>query len=160
MLTCAILGMLSMMCPIDTAAAATGNRPTPVAMAQRERGCDDSLQPVSSRHAAGGETRTPDAGLIARAKTALRKELRRPDSAAFTMVAIKTASDGATAVCGMIDSRNDTDGMTGPKPFVYDGHEVYVLVTSGGADNGTIRDGPFLDRALKRAEETHSKFCR
>jgi hypothetical protein len=75
------------------------------------------------------------------------------------MVSIRTAADGSTAVCGMIDSRNDTDGMTGPKPFVYDGRDLYILIASDGADNGTIHDGPFLDRVFERANEAHSKYC-
>jgi hypothetical protein len=160
MLIRAILSVLSMMCPIDASVANAGTWTAHADAAQRALCCDEKLQPVSSRRVGGGATSTPEAGPTALAKTLLRKQLRRPDSAQFTMVAVRTASDGSTAVCGMIDSRNDTDGMTGPKPFVYDGKDVYVLIASDGADNGTIHDGRSLDQAFKRAEETHSKFCR
>ena len=101
----------------------------------------------------------PEIELIALAKKMLRKQLRNPASAQFTMVSIKTAADGSMAVCGMINSQNDTDGRTGPKPFVYDGRNIYVLISSDGADNGTIHDGPFLDQIFERAKEAQSKFC-
>ena len=160
MLIRAILGVLSLTGPMDAIVAGTGNRLAHAAAAQHECCSVELPQPVSARRAAGDATSAPETGLIATAKMLLRRQLRRPDSARFTSVAVKTAPDGSTAVCGMIDSRNDTDGMTGPKPFVYDGQNVYVLIASDGADNGTIRDGPSLDRVFKRVEETHSKFCR
>ena len=144
----AALSVLAMMCAMDTAIAKNVNRAMLVEVAQREPCCDKSVQPNAS-----------EVELIALAKKTLRQQLRKPTSAQFTMVSIKTAADGSTAVCGMVDSRNDTDGMTGPRPFVYDGRNIYILIASGGADNGTIHDGPFLDRVFEREKEAHGKFC-
>jgi hypothetical protein len=148
MLARAALGVLATMCAMDATIAKNVSRAIPVEVAQRERCCDEPARPNAA-----------ETELIALAKKTLRKQLREPASAQFTMVSIKTAADGSTAVCGMVDSRNDTDGMTGPKPFVYDGRNLYILIASDGADNGTIHDGPFLDRVFERANEAHSKYC-
>jgi len=159
MLAGAALSLLTLIYAVDPAVPESINCATPVAGAQRLR-CSEKLDRPASKPTAGATTNAPETRLIARAEEILRKQLRKPESAKFTMISVKTAADGSTGVCGMIDSQNDTDGRTGPKPFVYDGQNIYFLVASDGADNGTIYDGPFLDRTFERANEAHGKFCR
>ena len=152
MIVQATVGVLAVIFAMDAAVA------TSVDAAQYLRCHEKSVRSVL-KPAAVATMDAPETKLIALAKEMLRKQLRKPASAQFTMVSIKTAADGSTAVCGLIDSQNDTDGRTGPKPFVYDGRDVYLLISSDGADNGTIHDGPFLNRIFERAKEAHSKFC-
>jgi hypothetical protein len=159
MLARAALSVLTLIYAIDPALAESVNCATSVAGAQRLR-CSEKLGSPAPKPAAGATTNAPETRLIALAEEILRKQLRKPESAKFTMISVKTAADGSTGVCGMIDSQNDTDGRTGPKPFVYDGQDIYFLIASDGADNGTIHDGPFLDRIFERAKEAHGKFCR
>ena len=159
MLARAVLSVLTLIYAIDPALAESVNCTTPVARAQRLR-CSEELRRPASNPAAGTTTNAPETRLIALAEQILRKQLRKPESAKFTLISVKTAADGSTGVCGMIDSQNDTDGRTGPKPFVYDGQNIYFLIASDGADNGTIYNGPFLDRIFERAKEAHGKFCR
>jgi len=101
-----------------------------------------------------------EADMVAAAKAAMRGRLRIPQSGKFGSVSVKVADDNTKAVCGTVDSRNDTDGMTGPIPFVYDGTKTYLLVSSGGADNGTIYDGTYLTQGYESASAIHDKFCR
>jgi hypothetical protein len=157
MLAGAALCVLTLIYAVDPAVAESIDCATPVAGALR---LSERLDRSGSKPTAGATTNAPETKLVALAEEILRKQLRKPESAKFTMISVKTAADGSTGVCGMIDSQNDTDGRTGPKPFVYDGQNIYFLVASDGADNGTIYDGPFLDRTFERAKEAHGKFCR
>jgi hypothetical protein len=152
------LGALAIIFAMDGAVAETVKCTALADSAERLR-CYDTLSPPVLTPAAG-TAKAAEAGLIGVAKTKLRRLLRNPASARFTTVSIKIAADGSSAVCGMVDSQNDTDGMTGPKPFVYDGRDLYVLISSDGADNGTIHDGRFLTQTFERANDAHSKFCR
>src|SRR5690348_864099 len=105
MLIRAALGVLSIMCTLDTAIAKSVRCSVLVETADRERCYDRSPRSQSSKPPAGGTANTLETPLIAIAKKAVRDQLRKPESAQFTMVSIKKAGDGSTAVCGMIDSR-------------------------------------------------------
>lgn len=51
-------------------------------------------------------------------QSAIRARLRDPESAKFSRMRAGTdAKDGATVVCGMVNSKNGFGGYAGPAPF-------------------------------------------
>lgn len=96
---------------------------------------------------------------VAKARTAIKKLLRDPNSARFEGIKVKTVA-GKTGVCGQVNSKNAMGGMTGPKIFVFDGTYAHILVDREGPENGTSFDNVLLGAWLKEGLEDHDKFCK
>ena len=97
--------------------------------------------------------------LIFKAKAAIKKHLREPDSARFDLK-VKTAADGKKGVCGTVNARNANGGMTGPKLVVFDGQYAHILVSNEGPDNPTSFDRILLGVMLGDSLKSHDKFCK
>jgi hypothetical protein len=96
--------------------------------------------------------------LIAKAKAAVRKQLREPESARFQDVKIK-AGGSKKGVCGMVNAKNGTGGMTGTNFFVYDGQTASVLVTGGASQNPTSFGPDILAITVSNGLKNYEIFC-
>jgi hypothetical protein len=72
-----------------------------------------------------------DDGMIARAKEAVKAELRIPESATFSNVKLRTV-DGKPAVCGYVSAASAANFYLAGQPFAYDGDQAYLLLYGPG----------------------------
>jgi hypothetical protein len=97
--------------------------------------------------------------IIVEAKTAVKAQLRDPDSAKFDDVEAKTVA-GKRVVCGAISSKNAHGGMTGPIPFAFDGDRVAIMAWEGGPANGTSSDAEKLAATLRDRLDEYNAYCK
>jgi len=96
---------------------------------------------------------------IAKAKARVKQQLRDADSARFQDVKVKMVG-GKKGICGQVNAKNSTGGMTGFLPFTYDGEYATIMVFNAGAGNPTSMGGDILGVTLNRRLEAHDRFCK
>ncbi len=100
-----------------------------------------------------------DNPLVAKAKAAVRRELRDPGSAQFQDVKIRVVG-GKSGVCGDVNSKNAMGGMTGAIPFAFDGERASVMAWDAGPSNGTTLDREDLDVTLGDRLKAYGTWCK
>lgn len=121
--------------------------------------CYDGAAPVAVAPTAPVKSAPPaEDPLIVKAKVAVRKQLREPGSAKFSNVKIK-AGEGKKGVCGMVNAKNGTGGMTGTNFFVYDGEHASILVTGGASQNPTSFGPDILALTVSNGLKAYEVFC-
>jgi hypothetical protein len=127
---------------------------------ERLRCYDGTVPPAAAQNpSAPLVKRTPsDDPLVAKAKAAVRKQLREPGSAQFSDIKIKSSGD-KKGVCGMVNAKNGTGGMTGTNFFVFDGEYASILVTGGASQNPTSFGPDILSVTISRGLKNYEAFC-
>jgi hypothetical protein len=100
-----------------------------------------------------------DDPLVAKAKAAVKRQLRDPGSAQFQDVKTRVVT-GKSGVCGNVNSKNAMGGMTGPIPFAYDGDHAFILAWDAGASNGTSLDRDILAVTLGDRLKAYDTWCK
>lgn len=96
---------------------------------------------------------------ITKAKARVKQQLRDPDSARFSDMKVKMV-DGKKAVCGMVNAKNGSGGMTGTLPFAYDGEYASLMIFNVGQGNPTSFGSDILGVTLGTRLEAYEKFCK
>jgi hypothetical protein len=89
----------------------------------------------------------------------VKQQLLDADSARFQDVKIKTVG-GKKGICGQVNAKNSTGGMTGFLPFAYDGEYATIMVFNAGPGNPTSMGSDILGVTLGRRLEAHDRFCK
>ncbi len=84
--------------------------------------------------------------LGSRAKVAVRKLLRNPDSAVFSLLRQVPGKNG-DALCGRVDVESPDGRMTGAQDFAFDDGTAYVLLKNVRRDGAT--DTPNAERLTR-----------
>jgi hypothetical protein len=84
--------------------------------------------------------RPSDAEAIARAKAALVKSLKDPESARISDVVRKTSPVGADYICGQVNAKNGFGGYTGSKAFLYYVADAKLMSEEESITGPLIRD--------------------
>ena len=91
--------------------------------------------------------------LVAKAKVAIKKQLRDPESARFEILGFPKES--ANGVCGTVNAKNGFGGYAGAHPFLYSqangkSQELAVIVKEGGASitKEVLSDADALEAAM------------
>jgi hypothetical protein len=129
----------------------------------------DAAPPKPDPSTLPGYVRPTDAQAIERAKIAVRKNLKDPDSAKFSDIFRKsqTNKDGVPVdlICGRVNAKGGFGGYTGANPFVYFVAENKLNLGDGqrdGADqiialqrnrNQVRKAGPGCGDAFLRGDE-------
>jgi hypothetical protein len=122
--------------------------------------CYDKLPLGAPKAATAAKAAPAEDPIIAAAKAATIKLLRDPDSAKFSNLKAKTASDGAKGVCGEVNAKNAMGGMSGPQLLVYDGKIARVMVSDAGAGNPTSFDRQLVGITLGETLRVYDRFCK
>lgn len=120
--------------------------------------CFDAQQPTAAPAAQPKASPTEDP-LLTRAKVAVRRQLRDPDSARFQDIKFKTVA-GKKGLCGQLNAKNAASGMTGFIPFTYDGEVATILSFNAGPGNPTSMDADILGITLGSRLKAHDTWCK
>jgi hypothetical protein len=101
----------------------------------------------------------PEDPLIAKAKAAVKRQLRDPDSGRFQNIKLKTVA-GKKGLCGEVNAKNAMGGMTGFVPFAYDGQYAYILSFNAGTGNPTSLGADIWGVTVGSRLEAHDKWCK
>jgi hypothetical protein len=126
---------------------------------ERLRCYDGQASPPAVTPAVQPRPATPaEDSFITKAKARVKQQLLDADSARFQDV--KVLVGGKKGVCGQINAKNSTGGMTGFLPFTYDGEFATVMVFNAGPGNPTSMGSDILAVTLGRRLEAHDRFCK
>jgi hypothetical protein len=123
--------------------------------------CYDAIQaepaarPAPSASPAG---RSEDPA-IARAKEAVKAQLKYPGSARFSDVKVRTVS-GKQAVCGLVRAKNASEAMAPPQPFAYDGEDAHLLIYNPGPANITTMSAKDLAADTGDRIRAYNRLCK
>jgi len=107
-------------------APATAPAPPPAAPKQgTKQGTKQETKPETKPAAA------TDDSMIAKAKEAIKAELRIPESARFSNVKLRTVA-GKPAVCGYVSAASAANFYLAGQPFAYDGDQAYLMLYGPG----------------------------
>lgn len=103
--------------------------------------------------AQGNKVREATPKEIALIKKAMQDQLRDPDSAKYSMVVVKTKSegDGVYITCGLVNSKNGYGGYAGNAWFM----GVFVTLTNGNKEAMIIS----VDSSDPENGEVAAKMC-
>jgi hypothetical protein len=96
---------------------------------------------------------------IMKAKARVKQQLLDPPSARFQDIKIKTVG-GKKGLCGMINAKNSTGGMTGTLPFTYDGEYATIMIFNPGPGNPTSMGADILGVTLGNRLKAHDLWCK
>lgn len=68
--------------------------------------------------------------------------------------------DGKKGICGQVNAKNSTGGMTGFLPFAYDGEYATIMIFNAGSGNPTSMGPDLLGITLRRRLAAHERFCK
>jgi hypothetical protein len=126
---------------------------------ERLRCYDGQAMPPATKPAAPPQAATSaEDPFIAKAKARVKQQLLDADSARFQDVKVKIVG-GKKGICGQVNAKNSTGGMTGFLPFTYDGEFATIMVFNAGAGNPTSMGSDILGITLHRRLEAHDRFC-
>jgi hypothetical protein len=96
---------------------------------------------------------------IAKAKARVKQQLVDPASARFQEIKIKTVN-GKKALCGRVNAKNSTGGMTGALSFTYDGEYATIMMFNAGPGNPTSMSADILGATLGNRLAAHNLYCK
>lgn len=97
---------------------------------------------IAVNDAAAASNNAHRATLVAHAKTAIKEQLRDPDSAKFKILGF--AGEDEAIVCGTVNAKNGYGGYVGSRQFMYqdDGHQGHAqMATIVGSTDEISREG-------------------
>jgi hypothetical protein len=96
---------------------------------------------------------------IAKAKARVKQQLLDPTSARFQDIKIKTVN-GKKGLCGLVNAKNSTGGMTGTLSFTYDGEYATIMMFNAGPGNPTSFGADILSATLGTRLAAHDLYCK
>jgi hypothetical protein len=96
---------------------------------------------------------------IAKAKARVKQQLLDPTSARFQDIKIKTVN-GKKGLCGIVNAKNSTGGMTGALSFTYDGEFATIMMFNAGPGNPTSLSADILGVTLGNRLAAHDLYCK
>lgn len=96
---------------------------------------------------------------VTKAKARVKQQLLDPQSARFQDIKIKTVG-GKKGLCGQVNAKNSTGGMTGTLSFTYDGEYATIMIFNPGPGNPTSFGADILGVTLGRRLEAHDRWCK
>lgn len=96
---------------------------------------------------------------ITKAKARVKQQLLDPTSARFQDIKIRTVN-GKKGLCGMVNAKNSTGGMTGALSFTYDGEFATIMMFNAGPGNPTSMSADILGVTLGNRLAAHNLYCK
>lgn len=148
-------------CAMGVAAPATA-QPSPCAAVQNDQDrlrCYDAAAQAKPGPPSAKPVAAKEDPFIVAGKARVKTQLLDADSARFQNIKIKMV-EGAKGLCGEINAKNASGGMTGFIPWAYDGQYAYILSFNQGPGNPTSLTGDIWSISMGSRLKAHDKWCK